>query len=306
MNLFTAAVYTNSFMETQTGSRDKLSDFEKTHFDGIPHILESWHYVGRQRYVDEMRANSAQIFLDSGAFSAWTLGTTLSLDKYCEYINRNRDIFIVEDGDLMVSVLDGIGDPLQTYRNQLEMEQKGVRPLPCFHFGEDERYLEHYINNYTYITIGGMVGKSRIQLSNWLERIFNDYICDSSGNPRLKVHGFGLTSIPLMRDFPWYSCDSSSWIQYAVYGHIFHPELGVVTVSEKSPRRHDAGMHITTFTDIEKAAMESIINKIGFDVERLSTVYESRAAFNMWSFREINKMLNSVTRGSRTVKQELF
>ena len=64
----------------------------------------------------------------------------------------------------MASVLDGIGDPLQTYRNQLEMEARGIRPLPCFHAGEDEKYLEYYIQNYEYITLGGMVGSSAMQL----------------------------------------------------------------------------------------------------------------------------------------------
>ena len=117
MHLYTAAVYTNGFMKTQKGSHDKLNDFEKTHFEEIPNILESWHYVGKQRYVDDMRRGGAKVFLDSGAFSAWSMakkhGHELKLNvwEYCEYIKRNLDILRVEDGDLMASVLDGIGDP---------------------------------------------------------------------------------------------------------------------------------------------------------------------------------------------------
>lgn len=313
MHIFMAAVYTNGFMKTQTGSHDKLNDFEKTHFEVIPNVLESWHYVGRQRFVDDMRRNDAKIFLDSGAFSDWTMskknntGLKLNVADYCAYINRNRDILRMEDGDLMASVLDGIGDPYKTYQNQLEMEWRGVRPLPCFHFGEDERYLEWYVQNYSYITIGGMVGKTQQQLNTWLDRIFDRYICDKSGKPRLKVHGFGLTSIPMMENFPWYSCDSSSWIQYAVYGHIFHPEYSVITVSGKSPRKHDAGMHLNTLTDIHKEYVQCVLEDIGFNLERLKTVYEARAAFNMWSFKEINKIIN-VGKSERfsARKQELF
>lgn len=313
MNLYTAAVYTNGFMKTQTGSHDKMNDFEKTHFEHIPHILESWHYVGRQRYVDDMRRGGAKVFLDSGAFSAWMMAKKkneqlkLNVWEYCEYIKRNMDILRVEDGDLMASVLDGIGDPLATYRNQLEMESYGVRPLPCFHFGEDERYLEWYVKNYTYITIGGMVGKTQNQLMTWLDRIFDRYICDKSGRPRLKVHGFGLTSVTMMESFPWYSCDSSSWIQYAVYGHIFHPRYNVITVSGKSPRKHDLGMHVTTLTDVERQFVYQELQNIGFDIERLMTVYEARAAFNMWSFKEINKIINHGRSGLYSArKQELF
>jgi hypothetical protein len=313
MNIFMAAVYTNGFMKTQKGSHDKLNEFEKTHFEVIPNVLESWHYVGKQRYVDDMRRNDAKVFLDSGAFSDWTMakkhntGLKLNVADYCAYIQRNMDILRVEDGDLMASVLDGIGDPYKTYQNQLEMEWRGVRPLPCFHFGEDERYLEHYVKNYSYITIGGMVGKTQQQLMTWLDRIFDRYICDKSGRPRLKVHGFGLTSVTMMESFPWYSCDSSSWIQYAVYGHIFHPRYNVITVSGKSPRRHDMGMHVTTLTDVERQFVYNEFANIGFDVERLMTVYESRAAVNMWSFKEINRIINvgkSELYSAR--KQELF
>ncbi|MCL5459902.1 hypothetical protein M3M33_14795, partial [Loigolactobacillus coryniformis] len=70
-----------------------------------------------------MRRDGAKVFLDSGAFSAYTLGVTLSIDEYCDYIKRNLDIIRVEDGVVMASVLDGIGDALLTYQNQLAMEE---------------------------------------------------------------------------------------------------------------------------------------------------------------------------------------
>jgi hypothetical protein len=111
----------------------------------------------------------------------------------------------------------------------------------------------------------------------------------------------------MMEAFPWYSCDSSSWIQYAVYGHIFHPEFNVITVSGKSPRKHDQWQHITTFSEIERQYVYKMIKDIGFDTDRLLDVYEARAAFNMWSFKEINKIIN-VGKSDRysARKQELF
>ncbi len=212
MHIYTAAVYTNTY--GKGGYKYvKLNEYEQSICDQLPHILESWHYVGKQKYVDDMRRCGAKVFLDSGAFSAHTLGVVLSVANYCDYIQRNRDILRVEDGALMASVLDGIGDPLQTYRNQLEMEARGVRPLPCFHKGEEERWLEWYMQNYDYITIGGMVGSSAKQLEVWLDRLWGKFLCDGSGRPRLKVHGFGLTKRALIGRYPWYSVDSSSWVQ---------------------------------------------------------------------------------------------
>lgn len=307
MNIYMAAVYSNSYMPGQN-RYVKLTEHEQKLVTGIPHILESWHYVGKQAFVDHMRANSAKIFLDSGAFSAYTLGVSLSVADYCDYIHRNRDIIRVDGNAVMASVLDGIGDPLQTWRNQLEMEERGFKPLPCFHAGEDERYLEWYVQNYEYITLGGMVGSSTKQLAIWLDRIWDKYLTDKSGRPRLKVHGFGITAIPLMERYPWWSCDSSSWIQSAAFGSIVTPQHGPLSVSEKSPSRHDAGQHISTLTQVEQDYVLQMLEQQGFTYERLSTIYESRAAYNLWAFGVINSMLNARVNYEKFTRQvqELF
>lgn len=307
MHIFMAAVYSNSYMPGMN-RYVKLSEHEQNLVRNIPHILESYHYVGKQKAVDAMRDNQAQVFIDSGAFSAYTLGVDIDIVTYCEYIKRNIDIIRKEDGVIMASVLDGIGDPLKTYRNQLTMEALGAKPLPCFHAGEDERYLEWYVQNYDYITLGGMVGASTKALCVWLDRMWDRYLVDGSGRPRLKVHGFGVTAIPIMERYPWYSVDSSSWIQSAAFGSIITPEHGPMSVSEKSPSRHDAGQHISTLTPVEQDYVLQMLEKQGFTYERLSTVYESRAAYNLWAFGVINEMMNAANNYDKFQArvQELF
>lgn len=306
MNIFMAAVYTNTY-RANVGQYTGLTEYEKTIADGLSLILESYHYVKSQRYVDVMRSDDAKVFLDSGAFSAYFLGAKLDLNEYCNYIKTNLDLIRVEDGVLMASVLDGIGDPQLTYENQLKMEELGVRPLPCFHYGEDERYLEWYIQNYEYITLGGMVPISTTQLYKWLDRIWEKYLTDSNGNIRVKVHGFGLTSIPLMERYPWHSCDSSSWVQATAFGSIVIPEHGPIAVSEKSPSRHIKGQHVCNLTTIEREYIISIIEEAGFSYERLSTSYHSRAAFNLRAYGIINEAINKRNNNQFHGKiQELF
>jgi hypothetical protein len=307
MHIYMAAVYTNNYMRGQN-RYVKLNDREREIVHGLPHILESWHYVGKQKYVDDMRREGAKVFLDSGAFSAYTLGIKLSVEDYCNYINRNRDIIRVEDGALMASVLDGIGDADQTWRNQMEMEWRGVRPLPCFHFGEPPEALEWYVRNYEYITLGGMVGATTEQLRTWLERVWENYLLDGSGRAKIKVHGFGITAIPLMQEFDWYSCDSSSWIQSAAFGSVVHPVWGPLSVSEKSPSRHDADQHVTTLSEVHRTAVFKDFEDNGFEYERLSKVYESRAAFNLWGFGKINEQMDQQRRTNYLTakRQDLF
>lgn len=306
MHVYMAAVYSNNYMPGQN-RYVKLNDHERKLVTEIPHILESYHYVGKQAYVDAMRTNHAKVFIDSGAFSAYTLGVDIDLPTYCDYIRRNLDIIRVEDGSLMASVLDGIGDPLKTWQNQHAMEALGVRPLPCFHAGEDERYLEWYVANYDYITLGGMVGSSTKQLCVWLDRIWDRYLTDGSGRAKIKVHGFGITAVPIMERYPWYSCDSSSWIQSAAFGSIVTPKHGPINVSTKSPSRHDAGQHATTLTPIEQEYLFQMLEEQGFTYERLSTIYESRAAYNLWAFGMINTMINAAhSERFKATVQELF
>lgn len=291
MRLYVAGAYSSNF---QRGSPlyNRLTENEKYQRDCVSHLLESYHYVHRQTFVDRLRANGERIFLDSGAFSAFTKGVTIDLKGYCDYIKRNADIIETQDGTVLASVLDGIGDPLKTYQNQLLMEQHGVRPLPCFHYGEDPRYLDWYVANYDYITIGGMVHVSTQQLQIWLDRIWERNLTDGSGRPKLKVHGFGMTTPDLMRRYPWYSVDSSRWVQVAQFGQMFMlPGGEVITVSEKSPTIKNEGQHIENLSPPIRKALEDKLISCGVDLERVRTNYASRWSYNIWAFEQLGKLL---------------
>jgi hypothetical protein len=240
-----------------------------------------------------MRENNAKVFLDSGAFSEWTTGANIKITDYCDYILRNHDILRVEDGAIMASVLDAIGSAQGTFENQMAMEKLGVRPLPCFHKYEDPRYLEWYIKNYEYITIGGMVGSSPKALIQWLDEIWEKYLLDGAGNPRLKVHAFGVTSVQLMERYPWHSCDSSSWIQVARFGNVYSPDYGVMSVSDESPSKHVAGAHFSNLPELQAKAFEAKIKSKGFEIERLALAYEARAAYNVNEFMDLNDKINA-------------
>ncbi len=286
MKLYLAAIYTNKL---NIGGKyyALMTEEEKKHRLGIRYILESYHYVGKQTYVDDMRNDGAKVFLDSGAFSAFTKGVEVNLDKYCEYIHRNADI--IE----FASVLDGIGDPLKTYQNQHAMEQNGTKPLPCFHYGEDPRYLVHYIDNYEYITLGGMVPIARPQLRLWLDEVWGKWLTKPDGTPRIKVHGFGLTTNSLMERYPWHSVDSSSWVQMGSVGNILIPGFGTVSISETSPRLKDAYAHAENIPALQRDGLVAMLEARGFSYERLKEEYVSRWLFNCAAYREINVALES-------------
>lgn len=300
MRLFNAGIYTSNFDKLGTVYQ-RLTPEERSMRDSCENYLESYHYIHSQRYVDKIRRDGIKVFLDSGAFSAFSKGISVNINEYCDYIHRNADIIEFP------SVLDAIGDPDGTWRNQEEMERQGTNPLPCFHFGEPDAVLEYYLSKYEYITIGGMVPISTPQLRIWLDRIWAQYLTHPDGTPKVKVHGFGLTSLPLMFRYPWYSVDSSTWVQWAANGMILIPgKAGQVDVSNKSSRRKQRGQHMDSVAPIETEAIETEIRSMGGDPDRLRDLYYSRWAWNAWAFPTYAKSKKWEGDKFETIEQRLF
>lgn len=284
MKIYLAGIYTSNF---DIGGRiySRLTEAEKQCRAGVACHLESYHYIHKESAVARIRKDNKKVFLDSGAFSAFTKGVEVDIEAYCHYIKKNEDIVENVDGISCASVLDSIGDAKGTYENQVRMEKLGAKPLPCYHYGEDERYLEYYVKNYDYITIGGMVPISTPQLKIWLDRIWDKYLTDGSGRPRLRVHGFGLTSLVLTQRYPWFSVDSSTWVMWAANGMILLPNEGrQLTTSSQSSFRKKARQHLNTVSETEKNLLLQIIEKENYDVTRLENIYYSRWAWNCWAF----------------------
>lgn len=214
--------------------------------------------------------NKVDLFLDSGAFSAWSQGAEIDIQEYIQFIKEHQDVIDV------YANLDVIGDAKGTYENQRIMEEVGLSPLPVFHYKEDEKWLERYLKRgYDYIALGGLVTDESTSIHKWLDYIFEEYITDSNGMPVVKVHGFGLTSLKLMLRFPWYSVDSTSWVTTGRMGAIYVPRYRngqwiygenswKVAVSSRSPDMKEAGKHINNFPPKQKEVIEHYIHSKGY------------------------------------------
>ncbi len=213
--------------------------------------------------------NSIDLFLDSGAFSAWRQGVDVNIEEYIAFIKKHKEHLSV------YANLDAIGDPVKTLKNQRTMEKAGLEPLPCFHYGEPIKYLEDYVSGYDYIALGGMVPISSKNLSIWLDDLFANHLTDKKGMPLVKVHGFGMTSLKLMLRYPWYSVDSTSWVVTGRLGSIYVPRFRKgkyiydedswkVAVSTRSPAKKEAGEHIDTLTAAQHQAVLDYLDSKGF------------------------------------------
>lgn len=153
------------------------------------------------------------LFLDSGAFSVYNLGTEIDIDEYIKYVG--------EWGDKIThyATLDVIGDPHATYKNWEYMRAAGLNPMPVYHAPTEEKYLKKYIEDSEYLALGDIAKLSRKARSRFLDNVWKEYLVPSG----VKVHGFGLTSYPLLARYPWYSVDSTKWFRDGIYGRILIP-----------------------------------------------------------------------------------
>lgn len=164
-------------------------------------MLCSYHYFKKKtELVKELVEKHYEIFIDSGAFSAATKGAVINIDEYC--------VFIKDTGATIYAGLDVIGDAKQTrINNEYMIKEHGLNPIPTFHMGSELKDLELVAaGQYSYIALGGLVFSANIV--NHCDRVWHWIL---SNNPKLRVHGFGLTNLDLMKRYPWYSVDSSSY-----------------------------------------------------------------------------------------------
>lgn len=164
--------------------------------------LYSYHYFGEKLpWLKELRKKyKIKDFIDSGAFSAHSQGVSIDLDSYIEFLHELKPHFYVG--------LDDLGSYKITLENQRIMEEAGLKPAPTFHLGEPISVLEYFIERYDYIALGGMVGAGSSNITTFLNGVWSVIL---RKKPKLKVHGFGLTTLSIIKQYPFYSVDSSSY-----------------------------------------------------------------------------------------------
>ncbi len=226
------------------------------------------------------------LFLDSGAFSAWVRKESIPVGKLIDYWHASKDLW------LTVAALDVIGDEVATWANYELMRKEGVPCIPTFHYGEPWDVLRKMVDTVEYMAFGGLVGVPSAARKSWLNEAWR-LTCDAKGFPRIKVHGFGVTTVDLMTTFPWHSVDSTSWVKRAAFGTVFFPLLDGTLVdvvfSAHSPEaRKLDGRHYTSLNEAEKHAVDEALTALGTDAEACSCVgggYLPRCVINAKTYQ---------------------
>ena len=251
-------------------------------YSGKKDVDKDWQYV---------KFYGGKIFVDSGAFSAWTRGVKIDVDDYIKWLNERDYIDLCGQLDTIPgdrvygATLDQVNEAARmTWENYLYMYERVKNPkrlLYTFHVGEPIEFLKQALEwrdsneePIEYIALGGMVGKSTAIRKSFLDKCFE--IIENSSNPFVKVHTFGMTSVSLLRQYPITSCDSTSWALTGAMGNIAM-DVGIIAVS--SQQKNDPNYYLYLPKEAREAFEKSILD-LGFNIEELAEDANKRAIFN--------------------------
>jgi hypothetical protein len=277
--------------------------------------------------LGDMPRTCGRLFLDSGAhglymrYVAPLIGSQKKYEwfykdgkftrRFRRYLDRYAHfIKLYEDGiDLYVTV-DVIRNPQLSWDATRCLEDKGLKPVPVIHANTKMQWVDKYVESgHKYLGIGGLGQEStRETYTEWADKLFAHLCPKPSRLPIVKLHGFAMTSIPLMTRYPWYSVDSSRWAKAAGYSSILVPykkqgefvmsEMFLCCFSHREESLSRTGPHISRLPPLARQNVLDWLEEINVPLGRVRkkgkkpvygalTQYHARAKANLLYFERL-------------------
>lgn len=192
-----------------------------------PNLDEFYYHTDRDKYK--------HLILDSGAFSAWSQGAVIDIEKYADYCLKwqhvidtivNLDVIPAKPGVKRIKAEEIERSASKGFENYQYLLDRGVdhkKVVHVFHQNENFKWLEKMLDDgMEYIGLSPANDRTVTEKKLWLDDCMK-YVTDSEGKAIVKFHGFAVTSFALMRRYPWYSIDSSTWAVAAGRGTVMVP-----------------------------------------------------------------------------------
>ena len=236
----------------------------------IKNILFAYPYAKKtllKEFDDYLtKVQDVNLLLDSGAFSVWTLGETMDLEKYKDFCLVMMARFKDRVKSMHIVNLDVIPGRFgvkptaeqveesakQGRKNYQYLLKNGIQTIPVYHQHEDIKWLKLMEKDTDYVGISPANDCSTENRMIWMDEVY-DYL-----RARIKTHSFGGVSERILRRYPLYSGDSSSWVIHYRYGKGMKFNLS----SKVRPVGKVAQEYMTDCEVREYKAMETFITKL--------------------------------------------
>lgn len=258
-----------------------------------------------QNMYEYLNDSAHKVFLDSGAYPAFTRGVKLDIDDYINYINKISNIVsVVASLDVIPQSgrRENIEDAAkQSWNNYIYMRDKvscKEKLVPTFHQTEPMQYLQNMLeSDADYIALGAMANTiDSTSRTSFIAKCF-DMIMKI--RPDIKVHAFGMTDLNILEMFPFYSADSTAYVLAAGMGEII-TKFGRVAVSNLRYDNHKLSTKSTKNFEV----IAEYVAEFGYDIVDLAKSRDERIKFNISYLQQWER--NRVCKYSRGGLRQLF
>lgn len=200
--------------------------------NGINDVLTSYHYIMKnhrgftEEIMPEVKRRGGLFMTDSGAFTFFAKPTPeMYTEKYWEpyieeyvkfLLDNKHQIYCAANMDIDIFVGQEIVDKWN--KKYFEPLKNDVQIVYIVHgnkaIRKDDEYgvkrFKEYAAKYDYLGLGSSMFKKKLRYDNkyyQLAKLLN-----------VRIHGFGWTSIPSLKEFPFFSVDSTTWLGGVRYG----------------------------------------------------------------------------------------
>lgn len=170
-------------------------------------FLYSYYYIRFEKHDRPIKEKNFAMLLDSGGFTIRTKGKFLPVESFAEYLNENQIRFAF---NLDTRSLE------ETWSNQEFLEKNtSTYIIPIFHLQTWKLKRWEYMDRclqYPYFAIAGLTTERDYN-------VMNDFFhfVYSRTKPMQKIHALGKTQPKIVKKWPFYSVDSTSWLAFSRY-----------------------------------------------------------------------------------------
>lgn len=173
---------------------------------GCKNILISYFYMPKVGDIDWIYDQVENLFIDSGAHSAYTLGKEINIDDYYDYLIENKGAFTTA---AHFDVVDDLEPTVNNLAHAMSRGMDWIMPVLQKNWAVCLNKFNK-LGEFDYFGLGG----------RYMTKVVGyDLFGAVSKLPRnKKYHGFAKVNLDMLKHKYMYSVDSSSWVVGARYG----------------------------------------------------------------------------------------
>jgi len=217
--------------ETERDSPELVAEYK------VPYLLASFLYLrNNPELLQRVAPFKRFLMLDSGAHTYQKPSKETDWDRYVwEYAKFVSMYSNLIDEYVELDIENKVGlEQVEKWREFL-VRKTGRVPVVVWHKERGKEYWLYMVRKYPYVGFSGYV--SLTEKPEIPEKNFAWFITRAHEHGA-KVHGFGLSRLPILLKYPFDSVDSTSWKQMAVNGtRIYFRNGKIIRVRENARTR---------------------------------------------------------------------